>query len=325
MAEPKTPAEPKIPAEQKVPDEIIKWIKAMKIDLDSVKTNPAGAVTRGFILEQTKILIAAIEKGKKDEPKLWWEITLEAIGLENTAKAIKEKMGAEQIIATLVIPILIVTAAAVLAMSLVLNGLVLKFTTWRAERAYQKALRDPNRDPNAPLPSREGKMWARDPDSGRPMLATLKERNNMQAVSINPDGLTDENLRTLETALQRIKPTIIDFNDAAKQIPKPSEMTKMAKGIEAIATALEGNGLKNNAFGKFAEAAGHEALESPKISNLAGDVDKLDKKLQNFKSSNLTAVANATGSLVEPTQTLAEKFRELARAAQAVSGAVGTA
>ncbi|MGW4030251.1 hypothetical protein ACWEFL_13140 [Streptomyces sp. NPDC004838] len=283
MAEPKTPTEPKIPAEQKVPDDIIKWIKSLKIDLDSVK-NPAGAVTRDFIIGQTKILIAAIEKGKKDEPKLWWEIALETIGLGDFAKSLKENMGLHQTLLTLLIPL------AALALPIV------------AAIAYFKAT---------------GKVIGRDPNTNMPRPMTPQKRDELTAIAfnVNPTGLTPEKLEDLRKGLVEVTRVTPAFNAQIGNLKPAAEYDALAKAIKEIGDSLASEGLKNEALKKFGEAAAHTALDDTKLSKLVKNVGDLDTKLTNLKAADLNTTASAADNLAEPTERLAAKFRDLARSA----------
>lgn len=284
---------------QKTEDEILKKVGDVQKGVDDVKTlvSPSNVATKAELTTNTNKIMKAIKEGPETSKNIF-ESLFEALGLKDLFAAFKD--GGDPFSKILL---------AIGALAALVLGKLFDFGKM-FNAAYEKISRSrANRNLPDGERQRPGRVIAIG-ESGRPQRMTRAQMDGLNAVSINPHGLTSQRLNGLKSALNGLPEKIRDFNSATADMKSPGTINKIAKAIGELKKKLTPNPKK-------------------KIEDTAKAIGELHTKLEPFdpqklpKARTLRDVAKAAQDLNRNAGTLRNTFLELSREAGNAAGAIG--
>lgn len=263
--------------------EVLGKIAELKADIGGVSATLNDHVKPGKYLTEARFetgekkIVDAIKKGK-DEQKDVLEALMEASKLKDLFEAFKQA------------DVIVVTVLAISAAISFLNGKVFSLGAILnrvAERITGRGGREP-------------RIYNIDPDTGvlgRDTRANIAAQN---AVSINPVGLTPEQIRSFNTELQAVTPKIAAFNTQVSAMRSPAELNRITKALEALKKALQ-----------------------PTPTNITPALRNLNAELRQYAPERLPKPADLRQSATAA-RDLRQGLPQLASALRSVANAVGS-
>ncbi|MGW3355875.1 hypothetical protein ACWDFL_10710 [Streptomyces bungoensis] len=279
-------------------DEILKKVGEVQRGVDDVKTlvSPSTTATSKQLEEKTSRILKAIKEGPETNKGIL-ESLFESLGLKDLFAAVKD--GGQWYSK--------VTLALGVAVTLILGKLFDFGKLFNA--AFEKlSRRFANRNRTPTDPQRPGRVLAIG-DNGLPRSMTRSQMDALNAVSINPHGLSQQSIAELQSALQGLTPEIRLFNSAANDMKSASTIRKIAAAIEELKNKLNPN---------------------PKddIKDVATAIGQLHDKLTPFdhdklpKPRALRDISEAAKDLHRNAENVRKMFQELATASTGAANSI---
>lgn len=265
---------------------------------EAANSAPDAPATKKQLDDKSTQILNAIKAGPETNKNIF-ESLFEAFGLKDLFSALKdgEDWGSKLLLAF--------GALAALVLGKLLDfGKIFNAGLEKVTRAWV------NRGLTNDQAQRPGRVLTIG-ESGLPQQMTRARMDGLNAVSINPHGLTETQLNTLTTALQGLSPEVREFNSATRDMTSASTISKITKAIGNLKEKL----VPNNPADDIRQAAG--AIDELNTSMAAYKPEKLPKP-QTFR-----AIATAAQELNREAGTLKRTFLELSQSAGSAAGAIG--
>lgn len=283
---------------QKTEDEILKQVGDVQKSVGDIKSlvSPSNAAIKTELDTKATQILAAVKAGPETSKNIF-ESLFEALGLKDVFSAFKD--GGDPFSKLL----LAVGAIATLVLGKLLDfGKI--FNT-----AFEKISRSlANRNlPEGQAP-RPGRVMAIG-ESGLPQRMTRAEMDGLNAVSINPHGISAQQLSGLRNALDGLPPKIREFNSATADMKSAGTIGKLATAVGKLKDKLDAS--PTNDIDEAATAIGH-----------------LHTQLEHFnpnslpKAQTLRGIATAARELHDSGDNLQQMFQRLATQSTAAAGAI---
>ncbi|MBK3576824.1 hypothetical protein JHN63_24055 [Streptomyces sp. MBT65] len=268
--------------------EILEKIEDVQQDVADIKRNLASekSVTGADIASLKKELKEDIKKGP-DNSKPLFESLFEALGLKDLFASFKDgaDWGSKLLLAFGALAVLVV--GQMLNFGKLFNAGLERITRTSANQATGRA----------EIP---GKVLAVG-ENGLPQAMTRAQMDGLNAVSINPHGISDVQLNALKTALDGLPPKIREFNSATADMKSAGTIGKLATAVGKLKDKLD---------------------PSPEatIKDVAAAIETLHTKLAPFdhdklpKPRTLKDIASAARDVVRDGDRLRVLFQGLATA-----------
>ncbi|MFD4873377.1 hypothetical protein ACFWOB_08375 [Streptomyces sp. NPDC058420] len=276
--------------------EILKKIEDVQQDVSDIKRNLASekSVTGADIASLKKELKEDIKKGP-DTSKTLFESLFEALGLKDLFAAFKDgaDWGSKLLLAFGALSVVVI--GQMLSFGKLFNAGLERITRTRA-------------NPTTGQAARPGRVLAVG-ENGLPQAMTRAQMDGLNAVSINPHGVSEAQLNGLKTALNGLPPKIRDFNSATADMKSAGTIGKLAQAIGKLKDKLD---------------------PSPEatIKDVATAIETLHTKLAPFdhdklpKPRALKDIASAARDVVRDGDRLRTLFRDLATASTSAANSI---
>ncbi|MFF6993049.1 hypothetical protein [Streptomyces sp. NPDC010273] len=278
-------------------DEILKQVGDVQKSVSDVKSlvSPSNSAIKSDLDTQTSKILAAVKAGPETSKNIF-ESLFEALGLKDALSAFKDGGDPFSKVLLAVGAIATLVLGKLLDFGKLFNAALERLTRSRASGSVPAGQVRPGRVISIG-------------EHGLPQRMTRAQMDGLNAVSINPHGISEAQLNGLKTALNGLPPKIREFNSATADMKSAGTIGKLAQAIGKLKDKLD---------------------PSPEatIKDVATAIETLHTKLAPFdhdklpKPRALKDIASAARDVVRDGDRLRTLFRDLATASTSAANAI---